>query len=245
MSRESPQGVAGSAPRFTVRRLAPLALLLGGLALFFALGLDDYLSFEALRAHRVELVAFVARHPAAAAAAFVATYAVVVALSIPGAGIMTITGGFLFGTPWATPLIVVGATIGAAAVFVVAKTSLGDPLRARAGPWLKRMEEGFRANAFNYLLVLRLMPLFPFFVVNVVPAFLGVPLGTYVAATLIGIVPATVVFASVGAGIGSVLDSGAAFTLSSVLTPEILFALVGLAVLALVPVVYRWARRRR
>lgn len=244
MSREPAAGVAG-APRFTLRRLVPLAVLLGGLGLFFVLGLDDYLSFEALRAHRADLVAFVARHPVAAGLGYMATYAVVVALSVPGGGIMTITGGFLFGTLWATPLIVVGATIGAAAVFIVAKTSLGDPLRARAGPWLKRMEAGFRANAFSYLLVLRLMPFFPFFVVNVVPAFLGVPLGTYVAATLIGIVPATVVLASVGSGIGGILDSGADFTLANVLTPEIVFALCGLAVLALLPVVYRWARRRR
>ncbi|MEX2648452.1 MAG: VTT domain-containing protein [Alphaproteobacteria bacterium] len=227
------------------RRVAPVAVLLGGLALFFALGLDDYLSIEALRAHRVELVGFVAARPVAAALAYVAIYALAIAFSVPGGTIMTISGGFLFGTWLATGLTVIGATAGACAVFTIAKTSLGDPLRARAGPWLKRMEHGFGANAFNYLLVLRLVPLFPFFVVNIVPAFLGVRLGVYLAATFLGIIPATFVFASVGAGIGSVLESGAAITPASALTPEVIVALVGLSVLALLPVAYRALRRRR
>jgi uncharacterized membrane protein YdjX (TVP38/TMEM64 family) len=107
------------------------------------------------------------------------------------------------------------------------------------------MEAGFQENAFNYLLVLRLIPLFPFWIVNLVPAFLGVKLRTYMLGTLIGIIPGSFVFASVGAGLGSVLDSGQEFSPSSVLTPQIVIALIGLAVLALLPVAYRKWRRRR
>ena len=129
-------------------------------------------------------------------------------------------------------------------MFLIAKSALGDPLRARAGPFLKRMEAGFREDAFNYLLVLRLIPLFPFWIVNLVPAFLGVPLRTYVLGTFIGIIPGSFVFASVGAGIGSVLDSGQEFSPASVLTPQIVIALVGLALLALLPVVYRKLKAR-
>jgi uncharacterized membrane protein YdjX (TVP38/TMEM64 family) len=151
----------------------------------------------------------------------------------------------MFGSMLGTVLVVIAATLGATLVFLIAKTALGDPLRAKAGPFLKRMEAGFQEDALNYLLVLRLIPLFPFWIVNLVPAFLGVPLRTYVLATVVGIIPGSFVFASVGAGIGSVLDSGQEFSPASVLTPQIVIALVGLAVLALLPVVYRKLKGRR
>jgi len=158
--------------------------------------------------------------------------------------VLTITGGFLFGSIVATVLVVVAATLGATLVFLIARSALGDPLRARAGPFLQRMEAGFQEDAFNYLLVLRLIPIFPFWIVNLVPAFLGVPLRTYVLGTSIGIIPGSFVFASVGAGLGSVLDSGQAFSPASVLTPQVVIALVGLALLALLPVAYRkWKGR--
>lgn len=240
----APSPGAGSRSR-TAWRLALVAALVAGFGAFFAFGLDEYLSYAALRAHRAELGELVAARPLAAGLCYVLIYAVAVALSVPGGALMTIAGGFLFGSIVATALTVVGATAGAAAIFLIAKTALGDPLRARAGPWLKRTEEGFRADALNYLLVLRLVPLFPFFVVNVVPAFLGVSLRTYVIGTFFGIIPGTFVFASVGAGLGSVLESSAEFQASSVLTTEVVVALVGLAVLALVPVVYRRWRRGR
>lgn len=127
----------------------------------------------------------------------------------------------------------------------IAKTSLGDLLRAQAGPWLKKMESGFRENALSYLLVLRLIPLFPFFVVNLVPAFLGVSLRTYVLATLVGIVPGSFVYATVGAGLGSIFDRNEVFTASGILTPEIVTALVGLSVLSLLPVAYKLIKARR
>jgi uncharacterized membrane protein YdjX (TVP38/TMEM64 family) len=238
----APSPGAGSRSR-TAWRLALVALLVAGFGGFFAFGLDEVLSYAALRAHRAELSELVAARPLAAGLGYVLIYAVAVAFSVPGGAFMTIAGGFLFGSIVATALTVVGATAGAVAIFLIAKTALGDALRARAGPWLKRTEEGFRADALNYLLVLRLVPLFPFFVVNVVPAFLGVSLRTYVIGTFFGIIPGTFVFASVGAGLGSVLESSAEFRAESVLTTEVVIALVGLAVLAIVPVAYRRWRR--
>ena len=128
-----------------------------------------------------------------------------------------------------------------------AKTALGDALRDRAGPWLKKLEAGFHENALSYLLVLRLIPLFPFFVVNLVPAFLGVRLRTYVIGTVVGIIPGSFVFASVGAGLGSLFDMtmGNELELSGILTPEIVTALVGLALLSLLPVAYKKYKARQ
>jgi uncharacterized membrane protein YdjX (TVP38/TMEM64 family) len=140
--------------------------------------------------------------------------------------------------------VVIGATCGATALFLAARTALGDYLRARAGSTIKRMEEGFRQNALSYLLVLRLIPLFPFFLVNLVPAFLGVSLPVYVVGTFFGIIPGTFVFALIGAGLGSVFDSMQEFSLQGALTPQVIVALVGLAILSLIPVAYKYWKSR-
>ena len=182
--------------------------------------------------------------PSAAPLVFMVIYAAVVAFSLPGGAIMTITGGFLFGTGLGTAWVVLSATLGATILFVIARTSLGDPLRAKAGPWLKKMENGFQENGLSYLLVLRLKPLFPFFVVNLVPAFLGVHLRTYVIGTLVGIVPGSFVYATVGTGLGSIFDQNEAFTATGILTPEIVTALVGLSLLSLLPVAYKKIKAR-
>jgi uncharacterized membrane protein YdjX (TVP38/TMEM64 family) len=168
-----------------------------------------------------------------------------VAFSLPGAFLLTVTSGFFFGSVLATCLVVVAATAGATAIFLIAKTALGDPLRARAGPALLKMEDGFRENAFNYLLILRLIPLFPFFLVNLVPAFLGVRLRDYVLATFIGIIPGTFVFAQLGMGLDSILDSEEELSVSSLMSNEVLAALIGLAALSALPLVYKFIRARR
>jgi uncharacterized membrane protein YdjX (TVP38/TMEM64 family) len=230
--------------RAGLRRLVPVVALAAGLGAFFALGLDRYLSFEALRDNRTMLMDFVASDTALAVALYIAVYAGLTALSVPGGAILTVAGGFLFGAVIGTVYVVIGATIGAVAVFLAARTAIGDLLRAKAGPALRKMEAGFQADAFSYLLVLRLVPLFPFFLVNIVPAFLGVKLRTYAVATLIGIIPGSFVFTSVGAGLGSVFDQAGGFTLEGVLTTEVVVALVGLSVLSLLPVAYRKLKRR-
>ena len=222
-----------------MKRWLPAAMLLTGMVLFFVLDLGRFLSFDLLQEHRHTLLDQVAEHALLAAIAFIGLYIVVVAFSLPGGAVMTVSGGFLFGALLATIYTVVAATIGATLLFLIARTSLGEALKAKAGPWLDRMQGGFNENAMSYLLVLRLIPLFPFWLVNLAPAFLGVQLRTYVIATLFGIVPGTFVFSLVGAGLGSVFDAGESFTLQGVLTGEIIGALVGLALLSLVPVIYK------
>lgn len=227
------------------KRVLPLALLAGILLAIYSLGLHTYLSFEQLRLHRGELMTFVATMPVKAVLSFVLVYAAATALSLPGAAVLTLTGGFLFGIWEGTVAVVVGATIGATIIFLVARSAFGNALRAKAGPWLARMERGVQENAFSYLLTLRLIPGFPFFIVNLVPAFLGVPLRTYAVATCLGIIPGTFVFASIGAGLGSIFDSMQEFTLKGALTPQVLTALGGLAVLSLIPVAWKHVKSRK
>ena len=229
----------------TIKRLLPLAVIALGIGGFFALGLDDYVTFEALRENRQLLAELVAKHAVLAVLLYMLVYAAATGLSLPGGAVLTVTGGFLFGALAGTLWVVVGATLGATAVFLAARTVLGDSLRRRAGPFLKKMEAGFQENALSYLLVLRLIPIFPFFVVNLVPAFLGVGIRIYVIATFFGIIPGALVFASVGAGLGSVFDANESFTLAGVLTPQIVTALVGLALLSLLPVVYKKIKAAR
>ncbi|MCH7944150.1 MAG: TVP38/TMEM64 family protein [Proteobacteria bacterium] len=225
-------------------RLWPVAALLLALALLFLFGPDNDTLFEALRTHRVKLLSLVAEYAVIAELVYAMIYAVAIALSIPGGAMMTIIGGFLFGPLRTTLYVVVAATLGATALFLIARGTIGDRLRDRAGPWLAKMEAGFQDNAMSYLLVLRLVPLFPFFVVNLAPAFLGVSLRTYVIATFFGIIPGTVVFALAGSGLGSALDASVEFSAASVLTPDIIAALIGIAALALVPVIYKKFRGR-
>ena len=236
-----------TAPRgapFSYKRLIPVAILVLGLVFFFVFDLGRFLSFEALRHNRVALLDWVETYGFVAALIYMLIYAAAIAFSLPGGAVLTITGGFLFGSLWGTVCVVIAATAGATALFLIAKTSFGDALRAKAGPALQRMQEGFQEGALSYLLVLRLVPLFPFFLVNLVPAFLGVSLRVYVLGTFIGIIPGTFVFATVGAGLGSVFDQGGSFTAAGILTPQIITALIGLAVLALIPVVYKKIKAR-
>lgn len=225
-------------------RWLPLVCLAAGFVAVFALGLDQYLTLKTLKHNRAELLDWVAARPFVAPLAYILLYAVVVGLSLPGGAVMTVTGGFLFGTVLGASYAVIGATIGAVVVFLAARTALGDALRARAGGAVKRMEEGFREDAFSYLLVLRLVPLFPFFIVNLVPAFLGVGLGTYALATVLGIIPGGLVYASVGNGLGAVFEAGEKPDLGILFTAPVLLPIVGLCVLALVPVVYKRLKKR-
>ena len=226
-------------------RLLPLVVLVTGLGLFFAFGLDRYLSFEALHEHREWLVARIEKLGFLAGLIFFAIYTTVIAFSIPGGAILTIAAGFVFGTLAAAGWVVPAATLGAVALFLAARTALGKFLRARAGPALRRMEAGFQKNALSYLLFLRLIPIFPFWLVNLVPAFLGVPRKTYVIGTFFGIIPGTLVYASLGNGLGAVLDAGKTPDLNIIFDPEILLPILALAVLALLPVFYKKFQARQ
>ncbi|HLB07841.1 MAG TPA: TVP38/TMEM64 family protein [Alphaproteobacteria bacterium] len=232
-------------PRLLLRRLWPLGLLALAVGLVFAFGLDERLSLGELAAHRAALAGFVSEHAVAAVLLYLALYVINTALSLPSATVLTLAGGFLFGAPAATVYTVIGATIGATLVFLAARSAFGDALRRRARGWVKTMEQGFRTNALSYLLILRLIPIFPFFIVNLVPALLGVRLTTFVLATFIGIIPGSFVYALAGAGLGDVLEAGETLSPGTVLTPRVLGALGGLAILALLPVFYKLVKARR
>jgi len=229
-----------------VKRFAPLGIVAAGLIAAIALGWTDYLTLEQLRGRRAALLAFVEARPVASVAAFMAIYALAVAFSIPGALILTLAGGFLFGTLLGGSATVVAATVGAVATFLAARTAFGDVLRRRAGAAVARIEEGVRRNAFSYLLTLRLLPVFPFWLVNIAAGLVAIPLRTYAAATLLGIIPGTFIYSALGAGLGSVFDREAAPDLGVIFEPQILLPLIALAALSLLPVlVRRWRARRR
>jgi uncharacterized membrane protein YdjX (TVP38/TMEM64 family) len=226
------------------RRLLPVAILLLGLALFLLLDCKRFVSFEMLSRHHVALAAWVAQNPLPASLLYLAVYALVVAFSLPVAALLTPIGGFLFGVWLGAGLSVIGATLGSIVLFLAARSALHDAFHRKAGATLARLEAGFRRDSFSYLLFLRLVPVFPFWLVNIVPALLGMRLDRYVLATLIGIVPAAVVYSSVGDGLGKVLKRGEHPNLGIIFEWHVLLPLLGLAALSLVPVVYsRWRGR--
>jgi len=228
-----------------LRRWLPLSVLVLGLVAFFASGAYRFVTFDALRDHREALLGWVRDMGLLAALALIVGYAVVVAFSLPLGTLMTLAAGFLFGTVFGTIYVVIGATLGSIAVFLAARTALGDFLRRRASGFLGRMEAGFKRNEFSYLMFLRLVPVFPFWLVNIVPAFLGVSLRNYAIATFVGIIPGTAVFCAVGNGLGAVFDQGMTPDLGIIFKPEILLPILGLAILSLLPVAYNRYRDRK
>jgi uncharacterized membrane protein YdjX (TVP38/TMEM64 family) len=229
---------------FADRRVWIALFAIAALAALHLSGLGQYLSLETIKTHRESLTEFVARNLLVAAVAYVAIYTIAVAFSMPGAVFLTLSGGFLFGGVLGTALTVVAATAGAIIVFLFARRLVGERALDHFGDAALRIAAGIRRNAAAYLLALRLVPLFPFFLVNLVPAFVGVRLSTFAATTLFGIIPATTVFSLAGAGLGSILDKGETLSVKSVLTPEIIVGLVALALLSLlsIPVRSRLAR---
>ena len=225
----------------SLRRLVPLGLLIIAGIAFIAAGGHKYLSFAALAENRDWLCSLVERWGFAAALTYTALYGLLVALSVPGGAGLTVAGGFLFGTWVGTLCAVVGATLGATAIFLAARAGLAG-LAQRGGRFVGRLETGFRADAFNYLLVLRLVPIFPFWLINLVPALVGVRLATYVLATFLGIIPGAFVYASLGNGLGNVVAEP---DLAIMCKPSLLLPIIGLAVLALIPVGYkRWRGKK-
>ncbi len=254
MSDESKPAGTGAARRSWVRFL-PLAVLFGAMAAVFGLGLHRYLSLDAIITQRHWLKSFVAAHSVYAVLLFGLVYVVAVALSVPGAVVLTLLGGFLFGWFVGGAVTVVAATLGATIVFLVARTSLGAALAEKAGPALGRLSKGFQHDAVSYMLFLRLVPLFPFWLVNLAPALFGVRLPAYVMSTLVGILPGTFAFSVAGAGLDSLIEAQQTayascvaagrpgcvmkFDPRALVTPEILAAFAALGVVSLIPVAIR------
>jgi uncharacterized membrane protein YdjX (TVP38/TMEM64 family) len=212
---------------------------------FFQQDLHSYLNFEMLQAHRAELKGWVAANRMMAVLTYMAVYAAAIVAFPPSGAMLTMTGGFLFGTFAAGTFVTFAATLGATCLFVIAKTTVGQIFHERAGALAEKMEAGFQENALSYMLVLRLIPAFPFWLVNLAPAFLGVSVRVFVVGTFVGIIPGTFVYASVGNGLGAVFDAGGAPNLAIIFEPEILLPVIGLALLALLPVIYKRIKTRR
>jgi uncharacterized membrane protein YdjX (TVP38/TMEM64 family) len=256
----SPSAVGAGSAKFPLRRLVPLAVVVVISGVVVGMGWHRQLSFETLARHHEALREFIAGHEVAAVAAYVALYIVAVALSIPIGFYLTVIGGILFGAVVGGAAALVGATTGAVCIFLIAKSALGEHLVRRAGPLAQKLAQGFRDDAFSYLLFLRLVPIFPFWLVNLVPALCGVRLASFAAATALGIIPATLAFAFVGAGLDSVIaaqqaayrsclaagrpDCRLEFHMDAAITPELLAALAMLGVAALIPVVVKRLRAR-
>jgi uncharacterized membrane protein YdjX (TVP38/TMEM64 family) len=269
MSHESrcpePSGTSdGPPPATTVRllwRWLPLVAIVAVAGFALVMGWHRCLSFKAIGLNYEALTNFIAGNLVGALAIYAVVYVAAVTLSLPGALILTLTGGLLFGWQIALPVAVVAATTGATILFLVARTSLGDLLASRAGPAIACLRAGFQKNALSYMLFLRLVPIFPFVVINLAAALLGVPLGTYILGTFLGIIPGTAAYAVAGSGLASVIEAqnasyraclarggagGCDYTIDTgaLITKELVLALVLLGVVALVPVVLKkWKAR--
>lgn len=227
-----------------LRRWLPLTLILTG-AVLGVVFLRQHLSFEALAQNREALLAYRDAHALLMPALFITAYALIVAFSIPGAVWVTLTGGFLFGLFPGVLYNLSGATIGALLLFLAVRTGLGEGLRARidaSDGAVRRLSDGIRANEVPVLLSMRLIPAVPFFVANLIPAFLGVATLRFAWTTLLGIIPGALVYTWVGAGLGEVFARGESPDLGIIFEPYVLGPILGLAALSLLPVLLR--RRR-
>jgi uncharacterized membrane protein YdjX (TVP38/TMEM64 family) len=209
------------------------AIIAVAIAAFFYFDLGQHLSLDAVKQNRDRLLAFTESNYAASVALFILTYIVVTGLSLPGAVILTLAGGFAFGGVFGTLFVNLGATTGATLAFLVARYLLRDWVEQKFGKWIEPVQQGFAKNAFSYLMTLRLIPLFPFFVVNLVSGLTRVSVGTYVAATAIGIIPGSFVYAYAGRQLGTINS------LKEIASPNVIGAFVLLGLLALLPMLYK------
>lgn len=246
----------------SLKKYAPVAVLLAAMALVFVMGWHKYLTLESIANNYDYLQTFVSQNLFLALLAYMGLYVAVTALSLPGATALTLTGGLVFGWLIGGAATVVAATIGATIIFLIAKSAFGETLAAKAGPWMEKLRDGFKEDALSYLFFLRLVPAFPFFVVNLAPGLLGVPLRTYVFATFFGIIPGTLAYSYFGSGLGSIItaqkkahqqcltkggeaakDCTFSIDPSSLITKEIIIAFAALGIVALIPVVLKKLRK--
>lgn len=211
-----------------------LALLfLSAIGAFFIFDLKTYLSLDALKANRDNLLVFTQEHYVPAVALFILIYILQTAFSLPGATIMTLAGGFLFGSLWGPLYVNIGATTGATLAFLAARYLFHQWVEQKFGDRLGPIQDGFAKNAFSYLLTLRLIPFFPFFLVNLLSGLTRVKVSTYVVATAVGIIPGSVAYTFAGRQLGTIN------ALSELVSPRLLLAFSLLGLLMLVPVIYR------
>ncbi len=229
-----------------LRNLPLLTIIV--VAVLGAIYLRDYLSFQALADNREALIQFRDNNYLLTVLVFIAAYVVIVAFSLPGATIATLTGGFLFATFPGALFNITGATLGAIGIFLAARWGLGEKLAAKmenSEGSVKKIKEGIDNNQWEMLFLIRLVPAVPFFVANLVPALVGVPLFRFAVSTFLGIIPGAVVYTSVGAGLGEVFASGETPNLGIIFEPKILLPILGLCALAALPIIIKAVRGKK
>ena len=227
-----------------IRRLPLIAII--SVALVGAFTLRDYLSFQALADNRTALLAYRDAHYLLAVLSFITAYTAIVAFSLPGATIATLTGGFMFGVFPGVLFNVTGASIGATLLFLAAKWGLGERLAAKmegSHGAVKAIKDGIDENQWSVLFIIRLVPAVPFFIANLIPALVGVPLYRFVLTTFLGIIPGALVYTSVGAGLGEVFARGETPNLGIIFEPQILLPILGLCALAALPMLMKYFKK--
>jgi len=223
-----------------VVRFIPLIILLLLMGIVYFFGINEYISWEVFKEHRDSLKEFVSLHPIGSSFAYMGIYALLTALSIPAAFLISMIGGFLFPQPLSTLLVVIGATFGATILFLVAKYSLKDVWGVKFSKLLKPMQKGFQKNAMTYLLILRLLPIFPFWLVNIAPAFFNVAIWVFVWTTFLGIIPGAFVYTQAGRGIDAIFEGEGPISFWNLLNTEMIIALIGIVLLAFIPMIVKY-----
>lgn len=228
-----------------MKKWIPLLIIVALMLTAYFTELTKYLSFVEIKERREGLMSWLAHYPVLMPLAFIGIYIITITLSLPGGALLSVVGGFLFGVPLGTIYVLAGATIGATLIFLATRTALGDLLKKRAGPFLSKIKRGFDQNPASHLLFLRLVPLFPFWLINLAPAFFNVRTRTYVWTTFVGIIPGAYVFTQTGKGLGAIFDSGSSFSFDTVFNMEMKIALVVITLFALLSIFIKRLRRDR
>lgn len=229
-----------------VRRYGLLILIAALLIAALASGAADHLSLTELELRRQQLALLIARHPALSLLAFVGIYFVAASCALPGVIYLTIGAGLMFGTWLGGVGALIGATAGSTVIFLACRTAFGDLIRRKAGPRMQKLEASLRGDAFNHILTMRLIPGIPMALINIAAGLVGMPLRTFVWASFLGMIPASLIFAGLGSSLGAVLDHGGRLTPDLLLQPRIVLPMIGLAILSLTPYAWRvWTRRRQ
>ncbi len=228
-----------------VKRWLPLLTLSIGLFLFFYFDLSQYFNFVTIKKYHDILKTWTNQHFLLSYFSFMAIYLLAVAISFPGASFLTIVAGFLFGIFWGTLNVVLSASLGALCIFLAVKNALAPWLTKKTSGWLEKMRTGFQRNAIQYLLILRLIPIFPFWVVNIIPALFNMQTSLFFITTFFGIMPGSFVYVLLGDGLGNLFITDQTPNLNIIFTPAIFIPLVILALLSFSPTLYHFLKTKK
>tara|TARA_Y100000588_G_scaffold308636_1_gene333281 strand:- start:296 stop:1033 length:738 start_codon:yes stop_codon:yes gene_type:complete len=242
MANKMPKDIIIKIP--SLKKLTPILFLILGLVFFFIYDFQQFFELKTLELYHGELKAWATGLGVRAWLIFICLYAVLVAISVPGATLMTVISGLVFGPFLGGILAIIGATVGAVIIFLAARYAFSDFFRFRVGSIPEKIEDAFKENALIYLLILRLIPIFPFWFVNLAPAFLKISIRVYSFATLVGIIPAAFIYSILGDRFGLLLKTNEEIYLGIIFEPRFLMPLVALAMLIFLPIVFKKLKTR-